>query len=243
MGFHGYKEYPSGQRHALWDCTCKCGNKSVVLGMLLKKGATRSCGCHKHGGRRDNEYQFTNKGYVIGRPTNSDNLFYVDSEDFKTVKNHIWSERCGYMMTYINCKRVRMHRLIIGEENIPEDMVIDHINHNTRDNRRCNLRVVTKRQNSLNSRMQYNNTSGYPGVGLVDNNKWKATIVVNDKQITLGRYDTKEEAIRVRKAAEREYFGEFLNVYHDSTLSQVITPETDYIKLGGQNGQHLSDVI
>ena len=86
-------------------------------------------------------------------------------------------------MTYINCMRVRMHRLIIGEENIPEDMVIDHINHNTRDNRRCNLRVVTKRQNSLNSRMQYNNTSGYPGVGLVDNNKWNANIFESEKQL------------------------------------------------------------
>lgn len=114
IGFHGYKKYPSGQRHVLWDCKCECGNDCVVLGMCLKNGGTRSCGCYKHGGRRDNEYQFTDKGYVIGKPTNSDNLFYVDNEDFETIKNHIWSERRGYMMTYINCMRVRMHRLIIG---------------------------------------------------------------------------------------------------------------------------------
>ena len=44
--------------HALWECNCTCGNRTVVYGSNLRKGHTRSCGCFllqritKHGAAR-----------------------------------------------------------------------------------------------------------------------------------------------------------------------------------------------
>lgn len=44
-------------------------------------------------------------------------------------------------------RKVRMHRAVF--KFVPDDMVVDHINHNSLDNRRCNLRIVTQRENML----------------------------------------------------------------------------------------------
>ena len=56
------------------------------------------------------------------------------------------------------------------------------------------------------------NTSGYKGVGFhKQRNKWRARIMVDNKDISLGLYDTIEEAIKARKEAEIKYFGEFRN--------------------------------
>ena len=36
------------KRNYYWLCKCDCGNEVMVLGMHLKKGNTKSCGCLKH---------------------------------------------------------------------------------------------------------------------------------------------------------------------------------------------------
>ena len=74
--------------------------------------------------------------------------------------------------------------------------VIDHINHDTLDNRRSNLRVVTNRINSQNRLQQYKpRTSKYVGVSYDKiNKKYRADITINNKRINLGRYTTEEEA-------------------------------------------------
>lgn len=56
-----------------------------------------------------------------------------------------------------------MHRQIMG---LPRGdlRVVDHINHDTLDNRRCNLRIATHQQNMQNYRTRKDNTSGYRGV-------------------------------------------------------------------------------
>lgn len=45
VAFVGRKEYPSGQRQQLWRFKCDCGNETVALANLVKRGKTRSCGC------------------------------------------------------------------------------------------------------------------------------------------------------------------------------------------------------
>lgn len=89
---------------------------------------------------------------------------------------------------------------------------IDHIHGDkTRnDNRKSNLRIVTKSQNSMNKKIMSNNTSGVTGVGRNKSKKrWTAYIVVNNKQINLGVFDDINDAIKSRKAAEEKYFGEY----------------------------------
>jgi len=100
-----------------------------------------------------------------------------------------------------------MHRLIM---NCPDDMDVDHIFHNTWDNRKEFLRIVTESQNQMNQKIRINNKSGIPGVNLnKKDNKWRARIRVNNKEIHLGYFNNKEDAIKARKKGEQKYFGEF----------------------------------
>lgn len=104
-------------------------------------------------------------------------------------------------------KSIKLHRLIT---NAPAGMVVDHINHNVLDNREENLRVCTQTQNSYNTKMKSNNTSGYIGVTWNEKlNKWQSAITVNRKSIYLGVFKDINDAVTIRRKAEIKYFGEF----------------------------------
>ena len=96
-----------------------------------------------------------------------------------------------------------MHRVIISA--VP-GQIVDHINRDTLDNRRGNLRIVTARQNVLNSRLlQAHNRSGYRGVcWQSDRRKWRATIHVNRRNIHLGWFHCPEEAARAYDFAAKQ---------------------------------------
>lgn len=131
----------------------------------------------------------------------------IDLEDIDIVKNYKWklkdngyacNNSCGYL-----------HRFIM---NCQDDMVVDHINHNRLDNRKSNLRVCTYQQNSMNSGKRNDNKSGITGICWdKSRSKWKSYININSKRINIGRFNTKEEAIKARKQAELEYFGDYRN--------------------------------
>lgn len=98
---------------------------------------------------------------------------------------------------------IRMHRLI---NNTPEGLFTDHINMDKLDNRRCNLRSVSKSENGINRLKPKNNRSGCKGVCFNKNaNKWMAEIKVKPTKIYLGIYTNLEDAIKIRKEAERRY--------------------------------------
>lgn len=95
---------------------------------------------------------------------------------------------------------------------------IDHINGNRIDNRWSNLRLAKRGQNSMNTASPVNNTSGYKGVIKIKrklkykpthDNDWCARIKVEGKTKHLGVFKTFEDAYRVRREAEKKYFGEF----------------------------------
>lgn len=92
----------------------------------------------------------------------------------------------------------------------PEHLDIDHINGNKTDNRKDNLRLVSRSHNMLNShRPSAASTSGYPGVSWSKSKqKWKAYIKINYKQIHGGYFATKEEAITARTKLELIYEGD-----------------------------------
>ena len=111
----------------------------------------------------------------------------------------------GYRRGRLLGNTVRAHTviwtLVHGE---PPNGVIDHINHDRTDNRISNLRVVSKRENHLNSGMNRSNTSGVTGV-VICKKRWQASITVNHETIYLGRFDRIEDAAAARLAAERKY--------------------------------------
>lgn len=103
-----------------------------------------------------------------------------------------------------------MHRLIMAPESGAD---VDHINGNRLDNRRCNLRLVTRSQNLMNSGLRSDNKTGCKGIHF-DSGRglWMAYITIRGEFIHLGRFPTKENAIIARKAAEKVGHGEYARI-------------------------------
>lgn len=155
----------------------------------------------------------------IHSDTHGDFEVLIDIEDIPIVEDYRWgilkvkSNRCDYTKYYIssNGNKYLLHRVLT---NCPKGMVVDHIDGNSLNNRRNNIRVCTFSENRMNNLMYKNNQYGHIGVcwyphrGL---NKWMAHIAIDKKKIHLGYYDTYEEACRAREEAEIKYFGEFSN--------------------------------
>ena len=75
-----------------------------------------------------------------------------------------------------------------------------------------NLRWATASQNCQNRKIDKDNTSGTKGVYFHKNSKkWVAQITINGKQIHLGSYMKKEDAVTIRIQRAKDEFGEYLN--------------------------------
>jgi len=113
----------------------------------------------------------------------------------------------GYVEIMIDCRNYYAHRLVClymtGEFPSHE---VDHMKHTKHDNRWGELRAATHQENHRNQSMPKNNTSGTIGVAWHKHDKkWQAAIRVNDKQIHLGSFVNKQDAIKARKKAEVKY--------------------------------------
>lgn len=143
--------------------------------------------------------------------TYGDQYILLDFYDFIKFKDCSFSlfqnGYCLYVRTSkINGKRHLLHRLLTG---CPEDMVVDHINCNSLDNRRKNLRVCSARENSRN---KISRSSIAKGVFTNSKNSYAAAIGVDNKVIYLGSFNSKNEAIEAYNNAAIKYFGEFANL-------------------------------
>lgn len=121
----------------------------------------------------------------------------IDIDDIDKVKGYIWRIMSGYVGTNINNKTLLLHRLITD---CPTEKVVDHKNHDTLDNRKCNLRICTIQENTRNRKCK--------GYFKYNKDKYCVYIMVDGKKIEQ-LVDTEEEAIALRKQWEEEYFGDF----------------------------------
>ena len=104
-------------------------------------------------------------------------------------------------------KQLKLHRYIVD---CPYDMDVDHINCNTLDCRRENLRICTRAENNRNRVKSQKNTSGFKGVRWrKKEKKWVAEISHNNKKIHLGYFDTPERAHEAYTIASEKYHKEF----------------------------------
>lgn len=105
---------------------------------------------------------------------------------------------------------VREHRLAWLFAHGEWPSLIDHINGDRADNRLDNLRVVTRSQNSANTKPNAANTSGIKGVRQDRRSgRWYAAIKAHGKYHHLGTFSDKEEAGQAYRAAALRYFGAF----------------------------------
>ena len=218
---------PKGQHHSMWWCICDCGSDKIeVRGSELTNGHTKSCGCyHKEvvaeigrSNKTENRYEKKDT-YYVGY-TDKNEPFYFDEGDFELIRKYKWHIRSdGYVESFSEGrKKTLMHRLVTGTES-QDNYFVDHIlgAETKNDNRKYNLRIVTKSQNNMNQQIRKDNTSGVKGVSWNKREeKWHAYITANKKRFDLGFYDCLEKAMQVRKAAEDILHGDFS--YHNSQL-------------------------
>lgn len=211
-------------------CECDCGTQRMVNRKNLLSGASRSCGCLKSDlskakfgiKRGKNRYRKIKNGYI--GYTNNNTKFYFDKEDYKLVEKYTWSEhddgtniyaRTLYDRYYDDSGKrhniyIMMHQLLQKTYYSNKDgLVMDHINGNTMDNRKQNLRETTRQKNMINIKTPRSNKTGHKGIYKTANGKFQARIHINKKTVYLGVYEIYEDAVRVREAAEIEYYGEY----------------------------------
>jgi hypothetical protein len=135
----------------------------------------------------------------------------VDDDVFPILNQYKWHFSQGYAsrMTRHNGKRlvIKMHHEILPART---DIDVDHVNGNTLDNRRANLRYATRSQNNANRHARSKGTSPYKGVCWRPIPKrWKAYIKKDRRQIHLGYFSTQEAAARAYNDAALRLFGAF----------------------------------
>jgi hypothetical protein len=209
------KKVENGKRgENRWLCKCSCFKKTeiITLGIRLKSGKTKSCGCLakesiSNVNRKIWKFKIINDK-TYGVPLTKGKQAIIDKEDIAVVKDYGWcSEYRGYAVATINNKRVLMHRLIM---NCPDNMEVDHINEDKLDNRKINLRVCLRKENVANIKRIKTNKTGYRGVSY--NKKiraYQSYIYINNKHVYLGKFKTIEEAAEAYKKASLEYHKEF----------------------------------
>lgn len=110
---------------------------------------------------------------------------------------------------------VRMHRLIMGVTD--RWVLVDHIDHNTLNNTRLNLRICTNSENLQNSRKRSGGTSKYKGVSrCVTKNGFlyfQAKInIPGHKTKHLGSFQNEAEAAQAYNETALRYYGEFAHI-------------------------------
>ncbi len=144
-------------------------------------------------------------------------IILIDIEEWEKLKEFKWyihttnqgAQACITSDKSFNS--IYMHRVIL---NAPKSLQVDHIDGDTLNNQKSNLRLVTNSQNQMNKKIHKNNKSGFKGVTWFTRyKKYRARININKKQIFLGHFSTKEEAFSAYLEAVKKYHGEYSSIY------------------------------
>ena len=188
-----------------------CANKYGRPGRLSLTEPASACGNHR-------KTKIVNRPSVT-QPVDGDIRFIpltqgkvavVDAADYDWLRQYKWyanKKSAGfYACTHKSYRLLYMHRLITDA---PAELVVDHIDRNSLNNRRSNLRLCTYQQNIFNQRGR-KGTSRYKGVHWDKQKKaWTACIEKNDKAIKLGFFDDETSAAKAYDKKAGELFGEF----------------------------------
>lgn len=204
-----------------WHCKCDCGNeKDVSVDKLTGKEKTLSCGCLrmeriKEVCGKTNSYRI--EGDLVFGLMSCGKEFYIDKEDLPLIQNKCWYlNNQGYVVS----DKLRLNRVIAKCND--SSLCVDHQNGNTLDNRKCNLRQTAQLNNTQNTRISSNNTSGMKGVWFDKRGKkWCAEIIANKHKIFIGRFKNKFDAIIQRFNYECILFDKYSRYYNQETDSFV----------------------
>lgn len=155
------------------------------------------------------EFSYSTDGKTVYGTIPDGTRFCIDADMVEIIKDKSFYRcRQGYGSEYLtDCHGIKLHEYLYPHK---EGYEIDHINLNTFDNRRCNIRYCTHQQNQMNQPIQKNNTSGVSGVSwYAPRGKFRARIKISQREIHLGYYGTFEEAVQARNVGMECMFGEY----------------------------------
>lgn len=220
--FNETKEYPINIKYArkfLTTC-CICGHKSVSMVEGKEYCQRHYMQLYHH--QQILDYSIYERNEVIKYNTYAEILLKnkygeevartkIDLEDVEKVSPFKWY-CCEYenfkqycQGTLSNGEKIRLHHFVLNiNKNTLQGKVVDHINGDSLDNRKINLRIVSQQENLWNMKPNdpmkgiriYYLKDGTPRYG--------ARITINYKTISLGTFDTLEKAQEARKQAELE---------------------------------------
>lgn len=152
----------------------------------------------------------------------------VDSDDYEKLSKKKWFLLNGKYASRKELvggkyQQVSMSRIIT---NCPKNMVVDHINGNTLDNRKKNLRVCTVKQNQMNRKPSNGSKSKYKGVHwYTAGKKWVASLCFHGEQITCGYFTDEIKAAKKYDQYASAIFGDYayLNFPKDLNKSEELS--------------------
>lgn len=199
-------DVPDKYGRTFWRCLCSCGKECVVCTSHLRSGNTKSCG-HRYF-TPNRIYTLPDRNNMVGvcLIDNGRDYFWFDAVDADFVSQYQWHVAGRYVKAIVDGVHSLLSRCLLNIANSDPTMVFaDHINGDTRDNRRCNLRIATAAENCANR--------GYAvGFNKTASGRYQARIRANRKFVNCGLYDTPEEAAQAAQRKRIEYFGEYAPV-------------------------------
>lgn len=191
--------------HSVWLCKCICGSNIELPYYSLSKASRRmnsnlNCGCISN----KSTNTFIVKDGFACMYDNKQNMTLIDIEDIPKLKEYYWyknkSNNYWVQSTNKGCGEL-LHRFIM---NPPKGYVVDHINHDTDDQRKSQLRICTPQQNQFNKiplKRKYDLPKGiYPTP------YGKFNVMLRTKEVKCSKnVDTLQEAINLRNEWEEQY--------------------------------------
>ena len=218
--FFKYQKDYGKEKFNKGNICCFCGSSSNVE--TFKDSKKKYCSKHRHQLDRYGKcFETTPKYELLDEYV----LMTVYGDMMSECSTKISYESLPYVFywgcrnnggKYVNTDNgTPLHIRLLESEPIGEKAVVDHVNRDIHDNRLCNLRISTRRENVINSSVARSNNSGVIGVSYrKDKKKWRAYINDNYKQVNLGNYRDKDDAIKARLIAERAMYGEYAPQKH-----------------------------
>ena len=176
------------------------------------------------------------KEFIINSPKYGEFTVTVDAEDWDRVKEHRWyihrvskkNFKANFYVELTRKPKTSLHRFIMNMVDAPRHVHIDHINGNSLDNRKSNLRIATSSLNQANRGAPKNNTSGYKGVKYRPYEKygcvreWKSVVQHGGKEVFAKVFMTKEEAAWAYDKEAKKLWGEYARLNFPAGPSEEI---------------------